>query len=602
MTDTDDVKFDTGELENLKPKRSFFKRKNPAGGKKPLWKKLLKAVIALVLVAALAFAGFRMFNKSEGPSTDTETRTGTVERQTIQSSISSSGTLAARDTYSITSLISGEVVSADFEKGDQVEKGDVLYRVDTDSVDEKVESAQTSLERAQKKYQEAQKNYNDAAEDYQSLNYGSPEEGYVKTVYVEAGDTVKSGDKIADLYNDRTMVLKVPFLSADAQKISVGSTAQVQILETNETVSGTVTAVSSMDQTLSGGSIVRTVTIEVGNPGGISTTSTGAASVNGVQCSGDGTFTAKLDKTVTADYGGEIASMNVEEGSYVHEGATLFTFTQKSVDDALQNVNDSLESAEQSVEDAQTNLGNTQDSLEDYEITAPISGQVIVKNTKVGDTLNSGGDNNAALAIIYDMSALTFDMNVDELDVLNVEVGQKVQVTVDAFEGESFTGQVTNVSLQSTSSNGVTQYPVTVQMDEVGELLPGMNVNGEIIIDEAENVLAVPAQALQRGNVVYVQDNSVTEAQGQVPAGFRSVEVETGLISEDYVEIQSGLSEGDVVYINPETSTDSTAMFGMGGMPGGGEMPGGGAPGGGGTPTGGGGGGGNRGGGPGGGF
>ena len=65
------------------------------------------------------------------------TRTATVERQTIQSSISSSGTLAALDTYTITSLVSGEVIRADFEKGDQVEKGDVLYCIDTGDVDEK---------------------------------------------------------------------------------------------------------------------------------------------------------------------------------------------------------------------------------------------------------------------------------------------------------------------------------------------------------------------------------------------------------------------------------------------------------------------------------
>ena len=67
---------------------------------------------------------------------------------------------------------------------------------------------------------------------------------------------------------------KVPFLNTDANQISAGDTAQVQILETYETVSGTVTAVSSMEQTLSGGSVVRMVTIEVGNPGGISTSST----------------------------------------------------------------------------------------------------------------------------------------------------------------------------------------------------------------------------------------------------------------------------------------------------------------------------------------
>lgn len=586
MTDEKD-KFDTTELERLKPKRFSFRKKSREPGSKPGWKKVLRIVIALVLVAAIGFTAFQFLMKKDAGSGEEQVRTATVERQTIQSSISSSGTLAALDTYTITSLVSGEVISADFEKGDEVQKGDVLYRIDTDSVDQKIDSAQTNLERAQKKYQDALKNYNDAAQDYRSLDYSSPEEGYVKTLYVEAGDTIKSGDKIADVYNDKTMVLKVPFLSADAENISVGSTAQVQILETYETLEGTVTAVNTMEQTLSGGSVVRMVTIQVQNPGGLSTNSTASATVNGVVCSGDGTFSVLLEKTVTAEYGGEIASVHVQEGGYVHQGAALFTLTRESADDALKNVKDQLESAEQSVEDARTSLENQEDSLSDYEITAPISGQVIVKNTKAGDTLNSGGNNTTTMAVIYDMSALTFDMNVDELDILSIEVGQKVQVTVDAFEGESFTGKVTNVSLQSTSSNGVTQYPVTVQMDEVGELLPGMNVNGEIIIEEAENVLAVPAQALMRGDTVYIQDDSVQEADGRVPAGFRSVEVETGLISQDYVEIKSGLSEGDVVYIDPTSSTETTT-FAMGGMPGGG-MPGGG---GGAMPTGGGGGGG----------
>ena len=183
MTDTDDVKFNTAELENLQPKRSFFRRKNKTGRKRPKWKKFVKIIIALVLVATLAFAGFHILNRNEGSNgMESETRTATVERQTIQSSISSSGTLAALDTYTITSLVSGEVISADFEKGDQVEKGDVLYRIDTGDVDERIESAQTSLERAQERYQEAQENYDEAAEDYQSLDYVSPEEGYVQAV------------------------------------------------------------------------------------------------------------------------------------------------------------------------------------------------------------------------------------------------------------------------------------------------------------------------------------------------------------------------------------------------------------------------------------
>ena len=154
---------------------------------------------------------------------------------------------------------------------------------------------------------------------------------------MEVGDTVNSGDKLVDLYNDRTMVLKGAVFEYGCQPDFRGDTAQVQILETYETVSGTVTAVSSMEQTLSGGSVVRMVTIEVGNPAGSPRPARPAATVNGLACSGDGTFTAKLEETVTADHGGEIASMAVEEGSYVHEGATLFTYTQESADDALQN-------------------------------------------------------------------------------------------------------------------------------------------------------------------------------------------------------------------------------------------------------------------------
>jgi HlyD family secretion protein len=165
----------------------------------------------------------------------------------------------------------------------------------------------------------------------------------------------------------------------------------------------------------------------------------------------------------------------------------------------------------------------------------------------------------------------------------------------------TFSGTVTNISLQSSQSNGVTNYPVTVTLDDPGDLLPGMNVDGVIILDESENTLMIPIDALMRGNRVYVKDETVTEAQGNVPAGFKAVEVETGLSSDDYVEILSGLSEDDEVYVSASSnnSTDMMQMGGMGGM--GGEPGGGGGMGGGqgGAPGGGGGqgGGGNRGGG-----
>ena len=166
---------------------------------------------------------------------------------------------------------------------------------------------------------------------------------------------------------------------------------------------------------------------------------------------------------------------------------------------------------------------------------------------------------------------------MDELDVKTVQTGQQVVVTADAVSGKTFSGAVTNISLQSASANGVTTYPVTVTLqDGMDELLPGMNVDGVIVLAGAKDVLSVPADALVRGNLVYVKDDSVKEASGIIPAGFRPVQVTTGVISGDYVEIVSGLEEGQEVYVAQSTVRSDTGYTGPGGMGGPGMgMPGG---------------------------
>ena len=165
-------------------------------------------------------------------------------------------------------------------------------------------------------------------------------------------------------------------------------------------------------------------------------------------------------------------------------------------------------------------------------------------------------------------------MSVDELDVKSVAVGQKVEITADAVSGKTFSGTVTNVSLKSTTTDGVTNYPVTITLDDgMDDLLPGMNVDGVIVLKEASDVLTIPADALIRGNNVYIKDDTVKEADGAVPAGFKEVEVKTGLINDDYVEITSGLEENQEVYVAQTTVTNTSKTNGMpgemGGPPGG---------------------------------
>ena len=538
-------------------------------------------IIVLTAVAAVIIAAMFM-RRSRPASGEAETqRTAVVTRQSITSELSSSGTLEAKDTYTITSLVEGEVIAADFEEGDQVTEGQILYEIDPSSIDSELESANNSLERAQKSYVEAQEDYNEAASEWSGNTYKATETGYIKNLYIEAGDKVSNGSQIADVYSDAMMKLRVPFLREEAAQITVGSNAIVTLTATGEQLAGVVTTVSSMDETLTGGRLVRYVTITVANPGGMTTDMTATAEVGDFVCSAEGNFTVSVDKTMNVDMSGnssvQVETLLASEGDYVTEGTPIFTITAKSASDLLESYEDAVEQAEESLENAQNNLESTQDNLENYTITAPISGEVIQKAVKVGDNISRSSSSDTTLAVIYDLSSLTFEMSIDELDIQNVEVGQKVEVTADAFEGQTFTGTVTNVSLQSSYSNGVTNYPVTVTLDDASDLLPGMNVDGVIILDEAEDALTIPVDSLMRGNRVYVKDDTVTESVDGVPAGFRAVEVTVGLTNDEYVEILDGLSEGDEVYVN-ESSASGSGMMGMmmqggGGMPGGGGGP-----------------------------
>ena len=551
--------------------KGLFKRMCQARGpKKPRKmsrkKKLLTAAAGLILFLALITAAVRQNKASAVKAQSQRVNTATVIRQNITSTLSSSGTISPKDTYSITSMSEGEVVQADFEEGDRVEAGQILYRIDASSMESKLSSASNSLERAQSSYDTAVSDYNEAVGKYSGNTYKATKSGYIKQLYIEAGDKVASNTQIADIYNDQIMKIKVPFLNMEAAAIAPGSPAVLTLSDTLEQLDGTVLSVSSMDEALTGGRLVRYVTIQVANPGGLTADMTATAAVGDFVSSGDGTFSATVDTVLAADLSSnvEVEALLVNEGDFVSVGSPIFSMKASTAEKLIKTYKDSMDNAQASLEQAQSSLDSTQDTYDDYTITAPISGTVIKKSYKVGDKVQNGSSA-SALAVIYDMSSVTFQMNIDELDISNVKTGQTVEVTADAFENEKFSGKVTNISLEGTSSNGVTYYPVTVTLDEVGGLLPGMNVDGVIIVDSVENALAVPADALQRGNLVYVKDDSVTEAQGRVPAGFREVKVGTGLISSDYVEIVSGdLQEGDVVYVaKSSVNSDSGAMMMM---------------------------------------
>ena len=529
-------------------------------------KVLIIATVSLLLILIITGALFKG-NKKDFTVSFTE---DTVKKQDITSSITGSAVVIPKDQYSITALVSGNVLSANFEQGDIVQEGDILYEIDS-------ADAKNSIENANISYQRSQLDYNKAVENYNNLTVTSDIAGVVKNVYVKVGTSVNSGTKIADVYDDSHFILTTTFNDTDSRNFYVGQNAQAKITSTGELLPGTVIDVNSKGYASSGNTLVRTVKIKVANPGVLTTEETATAIVDGFSSNPMGTFEYINEKTIVAEASGQIDNIYISQGSRVSSGSRLVHIDSSSVRDSLNSSSLSLRSSELSME-------NAQKKLEDYTITAPISGTVVTKNVKAGDKLDNS-NMSTEMAVIYDMSSLECELNVDELDIKNVELNQDVFITSDAIDGKRYKGKVTNVSVNGTTSGGVTTYPVTVSIIDFDEdLLPGMNIDVEIITSMAKDVIAVPVTSVNRGNIVYVKGEK-TDKGDNAPEGFKSVMVETGINNNQYIEIVSGLKEGDVIYIPRITVSDSSKnraqmMGGMsGGMPGGG-MPGGGMPGG----------------------
>ena len=501
------------------------------------YKKYLKWAVPLVVVVVIVAAvAIYQSNKTQTAEVAPEYTQASVTRRTISQTLSTTGTLQAANSYTVRTLVEGEILSADFEEGDEVSAGQQLYQIENSDASTSVEQAQINLDQAQRNY--------DTIADYRYVR--SPVAGTVYSLKVKVGDEVTSGQEVAVVQDASQMVLQLTFPSADAASFSVGQSAQITLDGTFEVLQGTITEVSGSDILSSGNVLVRNVTITTPNAGTLNTTQSATATVNGISSTNSATFSYKEERTLTASTAGTVASIYVPEGGAVAEDGIVLELAGEDLEETIQNAYESLRSREISMRNAEETLAN-------YTITAPISGTVIQKNYQAGETVESGKD----MCIIYDMAYLEMTINVDELDINQISVGQDVSVTADSVDGV-FNGKITRVSMVGKTDGGTTTYPVTVQVEEYGALRPGMNVNAEIVVEQATDSIAVPNAAIERGDVVLVTTASPSAANAiadmPAPEGYVYVQVETGVSDENYTEITSGLQEGDIIgYVSMST-------------------------------------------------
>jgi HlyD family secretion protein len=215
-------------------------------------------------------------------------------------------------------------------------------------------------------------------------------------------------------------------------------------------------------------------------------------------------------------------------------------------------------------------VSNARTQVNYTTIVAPRDGVVVKKYVEVGSIVSAGrsslGGTGAGVGLvdIADVTKMRIQVDVDETDIGKIRIGQNVDITVDAYPDELFSGLVTKVAPQATTTQSVTTIPVTVQLDWVDKRLKtGMNATCDFITERKKDVLLVPSEAVKETD----DGATVTVLQGEEQVTRK---VQIGIAGTDNTEIIEGVREGEQVVTavsDPMATTQRRGggMFGGGG-------------------------------------
>ncbi|WP_202707246.1 efflux RND transporter periplasmic adaptor subunit [Sporosalibacterium faouarense] len=530
--------------------------------KKFIASKKSKIIIAVVLILV---AGLVARSVYKGKADNTmgqniqEQVTSSVQRGNIRVKITGIGTAEPASMYEINPLVKGNILESPYKAGAKVKKGDLLYRIDDSDLLNEIEKTKNSIE-------QLKLNNEDTFESLENLVIKAPISGRIENLEINEDEDISGGKQIADIINYKRIKATIPFNEEQIKQIKVGQNAQILISQYMTYLDGSISYVSNIGRTTEKGISIYDVEVIFDNPGAIKE----GMKVSGIIKGENGDIESPYEgetqyiekESIIAETGGTVEKIYVKNNDWVEKGDKLLELENRNVENSMNNYNIDYK-------DLHLTLDSQKKELENYNIISPIDGIIVEKNFKEGDTVNTSSSSKA-LMTVADMSKMVFTIEVDELDIDKVEIGQQVDVRPDAFAENSFVGEVTNIAVIGSSQNGVTTYPVEITINEPGNLRPGMNVTAEILVAEKNDILIIPMAAVSKmggKHIVYLADSKEAEKNSGdkqevenegMNAGIPQpegtpVEVELGINDANFVEVISGLSEGDMIYV-PNTT------------------------------------------------
>ncbi len=515
-------------------------------------KKALRIGGILLIVVAIVGAGALLLRRrAQVSEAETVAPTAVVTRGSIGETVSATGNVIADQQASLAFASSGEIAEVLVKKGQQVDVGDVLARLDTTALEWQIARSQAALDTAQARLEQAQQPPTEeelasaqAALDNALANLESVKEGASAEDLASAQasldsaranyDKVKAGPTREDLAAAQAALdsAKAAVQQAQAAYDRVKHAPDIQLRQESLNLQNATIELERAQANY--------------DAAAKSPERKDLAAAEAQVAQAEAQLAQLLDRPSES----ERVAAEAQVASAESQLAQLRE-RPKSEDIAVQQAQ---------VEEAAIALAQAQSQLDDALITAPFAGTILDVNVNAGEWASPG----APAIVLAATQPLILDVKVDEVDVAQLAEGQRAHLSFDALKDEEILGTVSYIAPASTNVSGAVAYAVEVSFSP-GDLPVrlGMTADVDMVVASAEDVLLVPNQAIEADRAAGRYYVNIPGADGAT----ERLEVLIGLRNGTQTQILEGLEEGDVVVLPQIPETQSDDRFGSGGGP-----------------------------------
>lgn len=522
--------------------RALKKKKN---------KKLLYFLIAGLILMTSGIIYYLLLPSKE--SDEVIYQTGQVKQGDLVVSLDGSGVIMYSEEVEITSSVNGKINELYVGEGSVVSAGDSILKVDSGSTEYQLEQAYNDLKSAQYKLADLLQTtvdkidkvtFNDLSTVY------APSDGVVK-YSIQNGATVNTNTPVMTIENN-SIYFVAEIYESDLSQVKAGQSVSIYSKEYDGYYTGVVERISNVAHS-NGKDMVYDAWIKVDNSGILKGGMTGTAYINTAnsEVTKAGKFVDNEGRQIYPKISGNIDQIYVASGDYVKKGEPLFKVSNTSL------VNQ-IETQKISIDNIRLKIADLESGLSDLVVKSDYSG--VISDLYV--TPNQTISNNTKIAkLVSDQFVARIE--VDELDINKVQIGQEASLFIPAVSNDEIYGTVSYISNKGIVKDGITTYEVYISVEQNDLIKSGMTVDASIILAKTENALLVPTSSLidiKGGKAVRVLEDG--EIVGKP--------VEMGLSNDTMTEIISGIELTDVIITSltyPSSTSSSTTPSGSSLMP-----------------------------------